>query len=142
MGEDFREHDELNQLLAEPDVDYYVLYPNEHAQECTKISLTTARKTRVILLDGTWKKAYKMWQINTQLHDLPSLHLPDECVGHYRIRKAPDDTALSTVEAGYHLLQQWQPERDFSPLLKVFDAMIQYQIDQMPEGVFERNYRQ
>ncbi|MEI5541663.1 DTW domain-containing protein, partial [Vibrio cholerae] len=37
---------------------------------------------------------------------------------------------------------QWQPERDFSPLLKVFDAMIQYQIDQMPEGVFERNYRQ
>lgn len=56
VGEDFREHDELNQLLAEPDVDYYVLYPNEHAQECTKISLTTARKTRVILLDGTWKK--------------------------------------------------------------------------------------
>ncbi|TXZ86028.1 DTW domain-containing protein, partial [Vibrio cholerae] len=54
--------------------------------------------------------------------------LPTECVGHYRIRKAPDDTALSTVEAGYHLLQQWQPERDFSPLLKVFDAMIQYQI--------------
>lgn len=142
VGEDFREHDELNQLLAEPDVDHYVLYPNEHAQECTKISLTTARKTRVILLDGTWKKAYKMWQINTQLHDLPSLHLPDECVGHYRIRKAPADTALSTVEAGYHLLQQWQPERDFSPLLKVFDAMIQYQIDQMPEGVFERNYCQ
>ncbi|HFS8442556.1 tRNA-uridine aminocarboxypropyltransferase [Vibrio cholerae] len=142
VGEDFREHDELNQLLAEPDVDHYVLYPNEQAQECTEISLVTERKKRVILLDGTWKKAYKMWQINTQLHDLPSLHLPDECVGHYRIRKAPDDTALSTVEAGYHLLQQWQPERDFSPLLKVFDAMIQYQIDQMPEGVFERNYRQ
>ncbi|EHU6504468.1 DTW domain-containing protein [Vibrio cholerae] len=142
VGEDFREHDELNQLLAEPDVDHYVLYPNEQAQECTEISLTTACKKRVILLDGTWKKAYKMWQINTQLHDLPSLRLSAECVGHYRIRKAPDDKALSTVEAGYHLLQQWQPERDFSPLLKVFDAMIQYQIDQMPEGVFERNYCQ
>ncbi|QIL84709.1 DTW domain-containing protein [Vibrio sp. HDW18] len=141
VGEDFREHDELNQLLADPSIDHYVLYPNPQAQDCTEISLTSGRKKRVILLDGTWKKAYKMWQINTQLHQLASLRLPTECVGHYRIRKAPDDTTLSTVEAGYHLLQQWQPECDFSPLLKVFTNMIQYQIDQMPAGVFARNYR-
>ncbi|MGC9459499.1 DTW domain-containing protein, partial [Vibrio genomosp. F10 str. 9ZD137] len=39
-----------------------------------------------------------------------------------------------------HLLSILQPEQDFSPLLATFDNMIQFQIDQMPEGVFERNY--
>jgi len=141
VGEDFRQHAELNQLLAEPEVDHFVLYPSHQAQDCTLLTRDPQRKQRVILLDGTWKKAYKMWQINTQLHQLASLRLPTELIGQYRIRKAPSATALSTVEAGYYLLQHWEPERDFSPLLSAFQRMIQYQIEQMPAEIFAQNYR-
>jgi len=141
VGEDFRNHSELNGLLAQPDVEHFVLYPNDVSRCVTKVSIRPYKKARVILLDGTWKKAFKMWQVNTQLHPLPCLHLPENLKGNYRIRKAPSDNALSTVEAGYHVLSLWQPERDFSPLLSAFQSMIDYQIKQMPEGVFARNYR-
>ena len=140
VGEDFREHAPLNQLLAEPDVVHQVLYPCEHSTCISAGAHSNNQKVRVILLDGTWKKAFKMWQINTQLHSLPCLHLPETLKGNYRIRKAPNDNALSTVEAGFHLLQCWQPKQDFSPLLNAFEAMIDYQIQQMPKGVFERHY--
>lgn len=141
VGEDFREHGELNQLLAEPDVEHFVLYPSDVSLSAADVALPIEKKIRIILLDGTWKKAFKMWQLNTQLHHLPCLHLPENLKGNYRIRKAPNENALSTVEAGFYVLSMMQPEKDFSPLLDAFEAMIDYQIQQMPAGVFERNYR-
>lgn len=141
VGEDFREHGELNQLLAEPDVEHFVLYPSDVSLSAADVPLPIEKKIRIILLDGTWKKAFKMWQLNTQLHHLPCLHLPEDLKGNYRIRKAPNENALSTVEAGFHVLSMMQPEKDFLPLLDAFEAMIDYQIQQMPAGVFERNYR-
>ncbi len=141
VGEDFSHHDELNQLLAQSDVDHFVLYPGENSLEAG-VQLTEGKqKIRVILLDGTWKKAYKMWQLSSNLQALPLLRLPTELKGNYRIRKAPSDNALSTVEAGFHILSLLEPERDFTPLLSAFDNMIQFQIEQMPQGVFEKNYR-
>ncbi|PNH94687.1 tRNA-uridine aminocarboxypropyltransferase [Vibrio diazotrophicus] len=141
VGEDFREHGELNRLLAEPDVEHFVLYPSDVSLSAADVTLPIEKKIRIILLDGTWKKAFKIWQLNTQLHHLPCLHLPEDLKGNYRIRKAPSENALSTVEAGFHVLSMMQPEKDFSPLLDAFEAMIDYQIQQMPAGVFERNYR-
>ncbi|MFG0773231.1 tRNA-uridine aminocarboxypropyltransferase [Vibrio plantisponsor] len=141
IGENFLEHGELNQLLAEPDVEHFVLYPSDVSLSAADVALPIEKKIRIILLDGTWKKAFKMWQLNTQLHHLPCLHLPENLKGNYRIRKAPNENALSTVEAGFYVLSMMQPEKDFSPLLDAFEAMIDYQIQQMPAGVFERNYR-
>ncbi|USD41994.1 DTW domain-containing protein [Vibrio sp. SCSIO 43135] len=141
VGEDFSTHDELNHLLAQSDVEHYILYPSDHSRSADElIAKANTDKVRVILLDGTWKKAYKMWQVSTNLQSLPCLHLPKGLKGNYRIRKAPSENSLSTVEAGYHILSLLQHERDFSPLLAAFDHMIQFQIDQMPPGVFERNY--
>ncbi|MGD8172223.1 tRNA-uridine aminocarboxypropyltransferase [Vibrio sp. TRT 21S02] len=143
VGEDFSQHAELNALLNQADMQHFVLYPGENAIEVNEGFSHTDEKAvlRVILLDGTWKKAYKMWQLSTNLHALPLLKLPSNLAGNYRIRKAPSDNALSTVEAGFHILSLLQPEQDFTPLLHVFDQMIEYQIQQMPAGVFERNYQ-
>ncbi|ROV59430.1 DTW domain-containing protein [Vibrio ponticus] len=140
VGEDFSQHDQLNQLLSQQDVAHFVLYPGETSQEAQADLLRQQPKMRVFLLDGTWKKAYKMWQLSSNLQALPLLRLPTELKGNYRIRKAPSDNALSTVEAGFHILTLLEPERDFTPLLSAFDNMIQFQIEQMPQGVFEKNY--
>ena len=140
-GENFTDHEALNQLLNQANTEHFVLYPGEQAIEAQASIGHRAGKLRVILLDGTWKKAFKMWQLSTNLHHLPLLRLPDDLKGNYRIRKAPSANALSTVEAGYHILSILQPNQDFSPLIDVFEQMIQFQIDQMPQGVFEKNYR-
>lgn len=139
IGEDFSEHDQFNQLLADPGYEHFILYPGEQSVSVETIKPNN-KKVRVILLDGTWKKAFKMWQVSTNLQNLKTVHLPKDLKGNYRIRKAPSENSLSTVEAGYHLLNQLSEQSDYSPLLTAFDRMIQFQIDQMPPGVFERNY--
>jgi DTW domain-containing protein YfiP len=142
VGEDFTQHDALNALLSDKRVEHFVLFPSDDAMRLSHYqdSCDTSKKQRAILLDGTWKKAYKMWQLAINLHHLPRVSLPCDLQGNYRIRKAPHDNALSTVEAGYHVLSLWQPDRDFSPLINTFEQMIAFQIAQMPPGVFERNY--
>ena len=141
-GEDFSQHSELNALLNDKQYTHFVLYPGEGALAHTEVmeKLSEGNKIRVVLLDGTWKKAYKMWQLSTNLHALPLIRLPDNLQGNYRIRKAPSDNSLSTVEAGYHILSLLEPENNFMPLIETFNNMIEFQIEQMPPGVFEKNY--
>lgn len=139
VGEDFSENTKLNELLADEDYQHVILYPSEHSVS-VESAIHSSKKMRVILLDGTWKKAFKMWQVSGNLHALQTVHLPKDLKGNYRIRKAPSENSLSTVEAGYHLLNLLEGDRDFSPLLTAFDQMIQFQINQMPPGVFEKNY--
>lgn len=147
VGEDFSQHPELNDLLQDEKFESLVLYPNEHSQSLervkeSRLALNAHGKSLcLILLDGTWKKAYKMWQLSSNLHSLPSVALPSHIQGNYRIRKAPTEQHLSTVEAGFHALSAVESQVDFSPLLTAFTNMVDYQISQMPEGVFARNYK-
>ncbi len=148
IGENFTEHSELNQLLSDDNYQHQVLFLDNTSQVISSASNTSEKKQRVILLDGTWKKAYKMWQLSTNLHSLPKVHLDTELSGNYRIRKAPKDNALSTAEAGYHVLSQLDNESTvsetadkFGSILTAFDNMIEFHISQMPEGVYQKNYR-
>lgn len=141
LGENFSHHDELNTMLQDERYHTVILYPGEEATEVAEVRQAQGDKAlRVILLDGTWKKAFKMWKLSKNLHALPLVRLPLDIQGDYRIRKAPSANALSTVEAGYHLLTLSEPDVEFEALLTAFNQMIEFQIQQMPPGVFERNY--
>lgn len=142
IGENFSTHQALNDLLADDTYQSVVLYPGEDSVELSQVQLAASNKhLRVILLDGTWKKAFKMWKLSTNLHALPLVKLPETLQGDYRIRKAPSPNALSTVEAGHHIIQTLEPERNFDAMLVAFEKMIEFQIQQMPSGVYEKNYR-
>ncbi|MCQ1059407.1 DTW domain-containing protein [Photobacterium sp. ZSDE20] len=146
VGEDFSHHEEINQLLAEQDRQAWVVYPGEEAVPISSLAgsnQTQAALTKrtLIILDGTWKKAYKMWQLSTNLQQLPTVALDNVDQGNYRIRKSPKSEGVSTVEAGYLALTALEGEDDkFASLLEAFNQMIEFQIQQMPEGVFEKNY--
>ncbi len=146
VGEDFSDHPLLNTLLNEKGSQTVLLYPKEGSrllaidtfgQRSTKVS-----KTRVILIDGTWRKAYKIWQLSTNLHTIPSVHLDESLIGQYRIRKAPTENGLSTVEAGFHALRTLEPENatQFLPLLTAFNVMVEFQINRMPTGLFDKHH--
>lgn len=82
-----------------------------------------------------------MWQLATNLHHLPLVNLDNADSGNYRIRKSSKDQGVSTVEAGYLALSAFEADTDkFTPLLTTFNHMIDFQIKQMPQGVFENNY--
>jgi len=94
-----------------------------------------------ILLDGSWKKAYKLLMSNPFLQKLPKVSLNVAQKSQYRIRKSPRDDGLSTVEAGYYLLSQLENNSGkFKPLLNSFASMIDYQIAKMPADIYHQHY--
>lgn len=121
----------------------YLLFPSDDALPAEQ--LTEKGKINVnstfILLDGSWKKAYKLLMSNPFLQALPKLSINVDAKSNYRLRKSPREDGLSTVEAGYYLLSQLEHDSDkFVPLLKSFEYMIDYQIAQIPPEIYQSHY--
>ncbi|KKA43982.1 MULTISPECIES: tRNA-uridine aminocarboxypropyltransferase [unclassified Salinivibrio] len=136
VGEDFSHHPQLNALLADPDITYAVLYPGENAMALSEMAAQGASaKQGVILLDGTWKKAYKMYQLSTNLQALPSIRIDACAPSQYQIRKSRKPGALSTLEAGYMALSQLSGDpTPYQPLLDSFDLLVQRQLAFIPNA--------
>ncbi|NQY37637.1 MAG: DTW domain-containing protein [Alteromonadaceae bacterium] len=106
VGEDFSNNSELNKILSHYGERAYLLYPHQLSQSIDKLELskTTRSEHCLILLDATWKKAYRMFMLSINLQKMNKLELPQGIVGNYKIRKTSKDNALSTLEACCHAL--------------------------------------
>ncbi|HEY1028262.1 MAG TPA: DTW domain-containing protein [Pseudomonas sp.] len=137
VGEVF---DDLPQLLAQPGYRACLLFPGEQA-----VALATGSPHEQPLLlvvpDGTWRKARKLLHLNPPLAALPRASLGVVAPSRYRLRKAPEEGALSTVEAIVSALDVLEAPRSFAALLRPFDALIDGQIAAMGEEVFIRNHQ-
>ena len=114
VGEDFSDNVELNRLLQHYQA--LLLYPSEKSQVITLTDshnhspLSTSRchekSQLLIIIDGTWKKAYKMLMLSRNLHTLTHICLPDFLAnnGQYLIRKVAKKKALSSLEATCYAL--------------------------------------
>ncbi|MFT6987439.1 MAG: DTW domain-containing protein YfiP [Psychromonas sp.] len=121
----------------------YLVFPDRAAIPAERLLETKPidNNSQFILLDGSWKKAYKLLMNNPFLQLLPKVAINVNKKSAYRIRKSPREDGLSTVEAGYYLLSQLENNSEkFSPLIKSFTAMIDYQIAKMPAGIYHKHY--
>ncbi len=94
----------------------------------------------IVVPDGTWRKARRILTANPLLLELPRWVLPAGAPSRYRLRKAPDPQAVSTLEAIVRVLQILEPQRDFTPLLRPFEQLIAEQIQAMGPDTYRRNY--
>lgn len=131
--------DDLPVLLNQPGYQAQLLFPADDAQP---LQAYTASDLPLLLVvpDGTWRKARKMLHLNPLLAALPRVTLPSGGVSRYRLRKAPEPGALSTVEAIAQALQTLEAPDSFEALLRPFEALIEGQIAAMGEAVFQRNH--
>ncbi|MCW8994350.1 MAG: DTW domain-containing protein [Psychromonas sp.] len=123
----------------------YLLFPDPTAMTATELikaqNITINEQSQFIVLDGSWKKAYKLLMSNPFLQALPKVAINVDEKSRYRIRKSPREDGLSTVEAGYYLLSQLENNHDkFKPLLKSFAYMIDYQISKIPPAIYQKHY--
>ena len=88
----------IEQYLQQPGYRACVLFPGEQAQELTAYQADEL-PLLLIVPDGTWRKARKILYCNPLLAALPRVTLPAGLNSRYRLRKAPSDEALATVEA-------------------------------------------
>ncbi|AZQ84743.1 DTW domain-containing protein [Colwellia sp. Arc7-635] len=147
VGEDFTDNEILAQYLTRYADSIALLYPSEQALELnaslsvvnSKLAIKPDESTEneadklneikcIIILDGTWKKAYRMYMLNPNLHTINHIALPQGIESLYQIRKTKKDGALSSLEACCHALARLENKsQKYQILLNSFIQFNQFQ---------------
>lgn len=114
----------------------YLVYPSDVSSDV--VGTQFDKQVVLLFLDGTWRKAYKLLQLNPWLQNYPALHLDLESASNYKIRKASRADSLSTLEAAAMMLKSIEPELKVTPLTNALEAMVQQRIQSMPVDVRKR----
>jgi DTW domain-containing protein YfiP len=129
VGENFTDNIELHKLLDRYQEHAFLLYPSEHSKVIDRQRESKQKGKCLILLDGTWKKAYRMFMLNPFLHVLPQLTLPSGIESGYKIRKTTKSGALSSLEACTHALMLLEGEsEEYQKLLNNFVKFNEFQL--------------
>jgi DTW domain-containing protein len=127
-GLDFSEHLRLNEVLEESKGACALLYPGAKSVDLETSPWNTAFKT-VILLDGTWSEAKRMFRESTNLHSLPRFCFRPKTPSFFLVRKQPHAGCYSTIEAVHTLLNYaGSSESESGRLLQVFRALVRKQL--------------
>ncbi|WP_353152606.1 tRNA-uridine aminocarboxypropyltransferase [Pollutimonas bauzanensis] len=120
----------------------FLLFPGEFAQPPQPLACDVANGSVLLIVpDGTWRKARKILYANPVLNTLPRLSLEAGAPSRYRLRKTSVPAAVSTIEAIARTLAALEPEQDFNPILRPFDALIEQQIQAMGSDVYRRHHQ-
>jgi DTW domain-containing protein len=117
----------LRARLADLEAPAILLYPGEEARDLGEAPPSGA--VTLVVLDGTWWQAKKLFQNNPELAKLPRYSLSPSAPSRYRIRREPALHCVSTIEAIGEALALLEPGGfDREALLKPFDAMVEHQL--------------
>lgn len=104
----------------------FLLFPSQEARDVRELDQTP---DSVMVLDGTWPMARALLREIPELSRLPHVRLTPTAPSRYRIRRPPKFEALSTLESIGLLLSELEPELDLSPLILLFEKMIDLNIE-------------
>jgi len=106
---------------TEPDPDFialitsskyqpYIIFPGDRGGYEDRVvdcaDQSSANIPLFIILDGSWRQAGRMFRLSEYLQNIPVLPLTTQRHSEYRLRKAPDEFHLCTVEVAIELLHQ------------------------------------
>ena len=98
-----------------------LLYPRPDAVE---LSENQHEVERLVVLDGTWSQAHRLYRDNPWLRGLPHVRLTPSRASRYKVRREPKPHCLSTLEATVEALRVLEPGiRGLEELLAVFERM-------------------
>jgi len=108
--------------------DAAVLFPHPDAEDLADLPETDWPSTLVVL-DGTWSHAKRLYRENPWLKQLRHVKLQPSAPSNYRIRREPKPEYISTIEAIVEALRIIEPENGrVGELIGAFDRMIDQQI--------------
>ncbi|MCH1930002.1 DTW domain-containing protein [Shewanella sp. A25] len=133
VGETEDDFDVLKVELERSGKPIYLVYPSEASIDIEVQPMDA--DCILLLLDGTWRKAFKMFQLNPWLAKYPAVRLGEHYGSRYKIRKSSRSDSLSTLEASAFMLSALDGQLKIEPLLNAFDAMVEMRISAMPAEV-------
>jgi len=128
VGLDFAQDKALQAALSDAAAPPVLLYPSEDAKDLA--SEAPPGPVTLVVIDGTWWQASKLFKLNPFLQSLPRYGLAPSEESRYRIRREPAAHCLSTIEALEAALSLLERRPGgFPELLKPFDTMVETQLD-------------
>jgi len=117
----------LRARLNDPAAPAILLYPGDGARDLAEAPPEGA--VTLVVLDGTWWQAKKLFRQNPELATLPRYSLSPRAPSRYRIRREPALHCISTIEAIGEALTLLEPAGfDREALLEPFEAMVEHQL--------------
>lgn len=105
-----------------------LLYPGASARLLSELT-PAERPEQLVLLDGTWHQAKTLLRDIPALREMPRYRLLPSAPSRYRIRREPNEWALSTLEAAVAALRILEPETGgLHFLLLAFNKMVEDQL--------------
>jgi DTW domain-containing protein YfiP len=92
--------DEISYTIANLDTKYtLILYPSPESTAIENVRDAHSEIKTIILLDGSWKQAYSIWQSFPTLRTFTAVHFDSPPLKQYGIRKSKKTYQLSSIEA-------------------------------------------
>lgn len=125
--------------LADPALDYAVLFPSEGAAVAgPDLLVTEPGRTRcIVILDGTWHQCSRMARRAPLIADMPKLTLPPGPPSRWGVRTAPRPEAVCTMEAATRLVALLHGPDAAAPMERFFTdltARMHAQRGSLPPG--------
>ncbi|KAF5730557.1 hypothetical protein HS088_TW19G00148 [Tripterygium wilfordii] len=119
-------HEQEEEFEIEVTAGSVLLYPSEKAMGVDDLKAMNYDVQNLIVLDGTWAKAKRMYVENPWLELLPHLKLEVEKMSLYgEVRKQPKAGCFSTIESiVYALKALGENSKELDNLLNVFQSMV------------------
>jgi DTW domain-containing protein len=119
---------ELARAMSDPSRPPVLLYPGKGARDLAEHP--PEGPVTLIVVDGTWWQAKKLVRENPELGRIPQYFFTPPSPSQYRIRKEPDESYVSTIEALAYVLGVLEGDAlRFQALLAPFRAMVDKQIE-------------
>jgi len=137
VGVEFAGSAGVRKAISDPEAPAILLYPAAGARDLVREP--PRGPVTLVVIDGTWWQAQKLFKKNPFLASLPCYSLEPTAPSRYRIRREPAAHCVSTIEAitlalGVleRSLAEGEPagtgEQRLEALLQPFEAMVEHQL--------------
>lgn len=124
VGVELHDHPLVRALREDPTARPVLVYPAPDARDLATLGPDDVGT--IVVLDGTWALAKKLYRKNPWLASLPRVRFVPPRPSGYEIRKEPRPDYVSTIEALSYALEALEGG-DFSAMLRPFRAMVETQ---------------
>lgn len=148
MGQDYSDNEEVNAILADPNVNPMILYPGLRSKNLSTADTSEraeivkpGRRNVIFVIDGTWATSRKMMRLSDNLRNLPRICFTPPGPSNFRVRKQPAAHCYSTIEAIHHTIELLSPAiegydhqaKPHGALIHAFNHMVEQQLEYLKQ---------
>ncbi|HEX4923207.1 MAG TPA: tRNA-uridine aminocarboxypropyltransferase [Bdellovibrionales bacterium] len=136
-GHEYSANPRVNELLADPALQPFVLYPGRNSTNLTPLQpheraalFDSSKQTVIFVIDGTWNTARKTMHLSENLKTVPRIGFTPPGPSAFRVRKQPSEECYSTIEAIHHTIELLGEAHGFETGAREHDNLL-YAFNQM-----------